>query len=241
MKKLLLLLVLTFSITCFAQEEKWSYPILPGTEAWIAFDTYQEKVNACQIPEDVLKTTSTSDLLDLCLAYPLLLDIYAFNEMSDGFNAYYSNFNGIRVFMTRTDAVEALRERYQEELGQQESLLNNAVVTLIEKGDYVFRVSAIEMFLGCPQLQSNLSSSTQKEIVKNLLTGYEKKHESLSVFTGLGFHANVYARANIVNKLDPTLLLKAKNKNITRLLKGVNDDAGSVEELDQISYSLIKE
>ena len=41
MKKLLLLLVLTFSITCFAQEEKWSYPILPGTEAWIAFDTYQ--------------------------------------------------------------------------------------------------------------------------------------------------------------------------------------------------------
>ena len=58
MKKLLLLLVLTFSITCFAQEEKWSYPILPGTEAWIAFDTYQEKVNACQIPEDVLKTTA---------------------------------------------------------------------------------------------------------------------------------------------------------------------------------------
>lgn len=143
--------------------------------------------------------------------------------------------------MTRTDAVEALRERYQEELGQQESLLNNAVVTLIEKGDYVFRVSAIEMFLGCPQLQSNLSSSTQKEIVKNLLTGYEKKYESLSVFTGLGFHANVYARANIVNKLDSTLLLKTKNKNITRLLKGVNDDAGSVEELDQISYSLIKE
>ena len=97
------------------------------------------------------------------------------------------------------------------------------------------------MFLGCPQLQSNLSSSTQKEIVKNLLTGYEKKYESLSVFTGLGFHANVYARANIVNKLDSTLLLKTKNKNITRLLKGVNDDAGSVEELDQISYSLIKE
>ena len=65
MKKILILsCVLAYGWIVQAQQtSEWNYPILPGTEEWKKFKTQQEKVDACQIPEDVLKAISTNDLV----------------------------------------------------------------------------------------------------------------------------------------------------------------------------------
>lgn len=242
MKNLSLFFCLMIPFIGYAQNDAvWEYPVLPGTESWVNLENHQEKVDVCQIPNDVLNVINTSQLLQLCLDYPLLTDIYAFNSMSNGFDAFYSNFNGIRELVKREDAVEYLLIRYKLELEQQIAILNNSVVPLITKGDYIFKISSIEMILGCNQLQSGLSKITQKAIMRDLLSGYEKKYESLSEFKGFGFHANVYSRANIINKINPYFLLSAKNKGVSQLVHSVNKDAASVEELNQMSYELIKE
>lgn len=47
---------------CFSQPNNidWDYPIKPGTEEWTNFKSGQEMLNACQIPENILKNLSTS-------------------------------------------------------------------------------------------------------------------------------------------------------------------------------------
>lgn len=236
-KKWLLYLLLTSSTYCFSQETNdWTYPTLPGTQEWSSLDNHQAKLDACQIPEDVLQSISTSKLIQLCLDYPLLMDIYAFNQISDGFNAFYSSFNGIQELVKRTDAIEELSASYRSKMTEQTSILNNKVTPVLIKGYYKLKVSAIEMFLGCPQMQSHLTPEQQKTIIALLMQGYEKKYESIDSFKGFGFHANVYARANIINDFDPSLFQYA---GTSLLIKRVNQDIKAVEELNEISKRLI--
>lgn len=68
------------------------------------------------------------------------------------------------------------------------------------------------------------------------MQGYEKKYESIDSFKGFGFHANVYARANIINDFDPSLFQYA---GTSLLIKRVNQDIKAVEELNEISKRLI--
>ena len=73
-------LLVFISIDMNAQSIKsWDYPIKPGTEAWQALSTHEDMLKACQIPAEILKTVSTEELIELCLAYPLLGDIFAYN------------------------------------------------------------------------------------------------------------------------------------------------------------------
>ena len=75
-------LLVFISIDMNAQSIKsWDYPIKPGTEAWQALSTHEDMLKACQIPAEILKTVSTEELIELCLAYPLLGDIFG-NEIS---------------------------------------------------------------------------------------------------------------------------------------------------------------
>ena len=40
----------------------WDYPFHPGDEQWKSYTSPQERIAALQIPEDKLKSISTSDL-----------------------------------------------------------------------------------------------------------------------------------------------------------------------------------
>lgn len=58
-----------------AQEKKiaWDYPVKTGSKEWAKFESNKEKVDACQIPENILSVISTEDLLELILKYPLII------------------------------------------------------------------------------------------------------------------------------------------------------------------------
>lgn len=240
MKKILILsCVLAYGWIVQAQQtSEWNYPILPGTEEWKKFKTQQEKVDACQIPEDVLKAISTNDLVQLCLDYPLLFGFNVFNQISDGVNAVYSSFNGFRELVKRPNAVDILTELYKTELEKQTEILNNNVVSLLVKGKYKSRISAIEIFIGCPQMQNHLTRIEQKQTMVNLMEGYKKKYESLTENNRKEFESNIYARANVINAIDSSLLSTPEMK---QLIHSVGTLPEPIECLDTISNQLIQQ
>jgi hypothetical protein len=97
-----------------AQEKilAWDYPVKPGTEEWKKLESNEAMVVACQIPATVLQDISTSDLMNLCLQYPLLYDVFAFNNINAGLDKLFSDFNGIRELSQRKDALEILLDKY---------------------------------------------------------------------------------------------------------------------------------
>ena len=99
-KQLLFSFFIIFSFVGYAQE-KWDYPIKPKTEEWKKLESNKTKVEACQVPEYILRDISTNDLMTLCLQYPLLYDVFAFNNTTDGLRKLFSDFNGIREFSKR--------------------------------------------------------------------------------------------------------------------------------------------
>ena len=89
MKRIFSVLLITFfvflSFITYAQEKLlWEYPVKPRTEEWKKLKNYKAKIDVCQVPEDILPNINTDDLTVLCLQYPILYNVLAFNSLIDG-------------------------------------------------------------------------------------------------------------------------------------------------------------
>ena len=98
----------------------YRYSVLPGMTTW-PYGNHQEMIDACQIPETVIAQMSTEELLQSVIVYPLFGDIYAYDNLADGFEAVKEYFYGLQELCARSGRVECLfdyvsahRDWYQE-------------------------------------------------------------------------------------------------------------------------------
>ncbi len=128
----------------FSNSQTYTYPVLPGTEAWRKLKTHDEMVFATSIPEKTLSAIKTSDLVETCFAYPLLLDVFAFNSLKAGFETVLSKFNGFQELKKRNDAGINLLEAYVS-INIKKMLSDNQDIAI--KGQYSIKISIYEIML----------------------------------------------------------------------------------------------
>ena len=208
-------------------ELAWDYPVKPGMEEWKLFQSNEEKVRACQIPEEIISSLTTEELTDLCLKYPLIYDIFAFNNINAGLDKLFSDFNGIRELNKRDDASNLIN-RYNDKV-QSFSFLDGTAPE-IEKGGFVVSVSILEVLLSRVEMHKD----SQKEILKSLVAGYEAKFRYVDYFKGLGFKTNLYSRGHVILKIDKSSI----DSENSILFSGMGDEQ-SVNIIDRLSYQLI--
>ncbi|HYQ57115.1 MAG TPA: hypothetical protein VEP89_07185 [Draconibacterium sp.] len=193
--KSILILLFILPIMTFAQDNvTWDYPIKPGAETWKLLKNNAEKVQACQVPTEKLTAMSTQELIHLCLNYPLLLDIFAFNYIKDGFGKFESDFNGYRELIKRDNAAEELLKLYKNM--DPTSIPKDG--SILEKGDYVFKFSFIELFISYPMVVEKCSTNEKMEIVNELLLKKEKKKSRPDWYENTGIRTNYLAIVNIL-------------------------------------------
>lgn len=138
MKKLLcvLLSVMTiFSVPSFAFADEvtsfqsWTkaladgtYPLSVEDAEWKSFETHQEMLDACQIPDKLLTQLDTEELLELVLEYPLLIDFYAYDNLEEGLDKIASCYNGLSELLDREDCANIIADRY---IAIEEKIINN--------------------------------------------------------------------------------------------------------------------
>jgi hypothetical protein len=212
--------------------------VKPGTEEWKKFESNQEMVDACQIPEKVLAILRTEELTEICLRYLLIADVFAFENLNTGLAKLFNDSNGIRELYKRKDALSGLSKRYLQKV-QDFSFLNGKSSD-IEKGYFIISVSVLEILLSRIEWADNNEKNIHKEILQNLVFGYEGKCKYSDYFKGFGFKTNFYSRGHVIAKLDKLSigLLPRKDKN-SILLSGMADGQ-SVNMIDSLSYQLIK-
>jgi len=232
--KLLILIIFTFlGFLLNAQEEKrWDYPVKPRTEEWKTLESNKAKVEVCQVPEQILRDISTNDLMILCLQYPLLYDVFAFNSINDGLTKLFADFNGIRAFSKMENATNNLREQYISEIRSFPENLNSR--SNLEIGYSVARSSILEVLLVYSDFHSNTSKENQKKILESLLFGYSEKIKYPEYFQGKGFATNLFARAHIIIKIDAALSEKFEKGNKAVLFSGMAD-ADFINIIDSLS------
>ena len=149
----------------------YDYPIRPGTEEWKALYSFNDMLEACQIPENVLESMSTSALVETVLDYPLLSVYTAHNDWQQGFDMLVSNFNGLKELFNRRDAGSELLDKY--------IAIDPEIVELkwgdFEKCAFLVSMYDLQMILSQQSVLEQLSEH-QAQV---LLSETERKHQLL--------------------------------------------------------------
>ncbi|GGK23789.1 hypothetical protein GCM10010124_15340 [Pilimelia terevasa] len=97
-----------------AAADTYSYPVLPGTARWAKFTTYQQMLDATQLPAATARRLSTAALVRATVEYPLFSTVLAFDNAQHGFARLAQRFRGAQELLRRPDAGAVLLHRYDE-------------------------------------------------------------------------------------------------------------------------------
>ncbi len=115
MRKIFFLLLLIFPTILFAQQNEitWDFPVKPGSEEWSNLKTRTERLNAMQIPTNILSGMGTEELVVACINYPAALQYGIYTNEFEGINKIIEGFNGLQELLSRKDGCKYLTKFYQ--------------------------------------------------------------------------------------------------------------------------------
>lgn len=152
------------------------YPVLPGTQEWIALPTVTERVVACQIPDEKLLTMSTKGLIGSWVTFPFALDIYAISTFQTGITYWMENFSGLQALCKRPDAGAELLDYY-----------DNMQPTCVETNTSSYPMGSfsftfIELLLAQDMILNQFNQQQKKDLVTEALEKYQYKKQEQEHF-----------------------------------------------------------
>jgi len=177
--------------------DAYDYPIKPGTDGWRAFTSHDEMLEACQIPEDILKNMSTKALVKTVLEYPLLGDIHAYNSIQQGFEAVASRFNGLSELLNRKDAGTELLAIYSK-MNPQDIGENWGD---IQKGAYTFSIANVEILLAQNKILDNLTETQLGDLIVEASSKYSAKQQS-AIYGETGQECSIWLMGKALQRVN---------------------------------------
>ncbi len=179
MKHLLFLLALS---SVFMPEQLFSqykYPFGPDDKEWYSFSDVNERKAALAIPNDCLNGIRTSELLELCLDYPYLMDFFAYNSSEKGLNALMSDFNGFKELLNREDLMPCLIESIK---GVNKTLTDSRN-DIEDIGSYTLRCCVLFILMDRTLSVDNLTEEQALQLTEtiNALSTIEVMQESVAL------------------------------------------------------------
>jgi len=235
---ILLLFIFLIPKSFIYGQSAYDYPIKPGTEEWKKLKNHEEKVKVCQIPDYILFSLSTEELLDVCLNYPLITDIMAFNNVQDGFNAFKTNFNGANELLQRDNFSDILLERYTKiEPSNYLSEWSN-----FEKGKYAYKIMVLEFFIAQDEVLNKLNQEKKKDLIKLLLLKKEEKNDR-KVYDYHSIMSIYYPISKIIlaDEIDKTIINEEIISEILKFSKsGYMRSMHLIPYIDSIAFNFAK-
>jgi hypothetical protein len=94
------------------QDEPFTFEKVTKPEVWRTFNSLEDMLEACQLPNELLPVISTENLIQTIMNHPLYGIYSAYNNELDGVNVLLDNFNGFKELQNREGASEAVIEYY---------------------------------------------------------------------------------------------------------------------------------
>ncbi|MDD2436970.1 MAG: hypothetical protein PHG27_08040, partial [Massilibacteroides sp.] len=197
-KLITLYMILSFAtLNSYGQKQidtAYDFPIKPGSEKWASFNTHEEMVEACQIPEDILNQLSTPALVETCINYPLRYDYIAYNDVRKGISIILNSFNGFLELSKRTDATTELIKAY-----------NNIPIIkeaskIIEENEPLIRVGFVELLISNELFFQKMTTDDYANLQKITKKKYLEKAESPELYSLFNIQKTMLLGANILVK-----------------------------------------
>ena len=191
MRKIALFLGLFLQLFCYGQDGeseaiRYEHPFKQSDAIWNKFSSARERVLALQIPKDILKDIPTHNLLKVCLNYPYLTDMFAYNSQTEGFNALVQKYNGFKEILKRKDLVDALLDEY-EQAPQNIHLINYANEE--EKGLFSIKYYVLTYLLQQAMKDTDVNKNQRERIAELVRINKEMLEKNSDIFGALCINA----------------------------------------------------
>jgi len=240
MNRFIIILLSLFACVANAQEAierelPWDYPAKPGMEEWNSFQTGQERLKACQIPQEILDIMSTKDLAEICMNYPLYGDFIFFNIERSVISSLIGSFNGLKELSVRKDGVRALINIYRDY-----PVLFDLQHDVSSKDyDTPYRLPFLELLLSSKLFVKQLDEQQAVELGKIVLNKYNRKRENSHVYNSWNIQHTFLLGAALIEQHGLSSKSAEQSDAISRYIENYrNPDPSLLTEISQIISEL---
>jgi len=164
MKPIKLILLMIIGITSLSAQEE--YPSRDSKE-WNDL-TVAQRWQAVNIPDDQLSKMHTNELIEHCINFDFMWDIFNHPNYGSGLNVVIENHNGLRELLGRNDAGKLIFDYYNK-------IDLNKITEISEpanRGKYAAKVFFLELFLSHHNILNQFRGN-EKELIKGILRSYD--------------------------------------------------------------------
>ena len=148
-----------------------------------------------QLPDHLLGSMRTEDLILVCLDYPFAIDFFAFNDFQAGYMALYNEFNGLRELMGRDDLVHPFL-LYLDLNWQKVELMKSEED--IAKGRYTLLSVVFKYMLAQDAVISRMSRSQLRSMLDLCIRNNQIEQSDREMWSGVNVEAIWYVYAKVI-------------------------------------------
>jgi len=213
----------------------WDYPVKPGMVEWASFTTGKQMIDACQIPQDVLDKICTSDLVAICLNYPLFGDYTAANDKRKGISFLIETFNGFKELSIRKDGVLELIKTYKSF-----PVLDYLPDELSINYHTPYKLPFLEMLIADDIFINQLDRETAVELEQISLDKYASKLDNSEVYSLYNIKHTMLLWAVVADTHNPTAKTPEQLKTVKRFIVNYSNafESSLLTEISLIMSSL---
>lgn len=108
-----------------ANEGFYNFDITYTDKEWRDIETYSEMVKRVNVDEKTVKNLSTENLVELLCNYPLGGNLYAFDDIYEGFNSIRKNFSVVDELLSRDDLGGVVYNKYKSFQIEKERMIHS--------------------------------------------------------------------------------------------------------------------
>ena len=193
---IVLFLACYFVIPTFAQQ---TFPSR-DSEEWNNL-TVAQRWQAVNIPEDKLDQMTTNDLIEHCVNFDFMWDIFNHANYGVGLNVVIENHNGLRELLNRSDAGELILDLYNKiDLNEVKEIKESA-----GRGEFVGQIFFLELFLSSSSILNQFQGN-EKILIGSILKTYDtcleiNKGSEKDYYCGYSVNTKILAMGRALDQL----------------------------------------
>lgn len=150
--------------------------------------TVAQRWQTVNLAEDQLKNMSTNDLIEHCVNFDFMWDIFNYPNYGIGLDVVIENHNGLRELLDRKDAGKLMLDFYKKiDLDKITEISEPA-----DRGEFVAKTFFLELFLSHPNILNQFQGN-EKELIKYILRTHDTCLE-INATTGNDFYCGYSIR-----------------------------------------------
>jgi hypothetical protein len=202
---IIVILIINFLYNNAQDDIKFYFP-----KDWNKVESTYKKNRLLQISDSILETINISDLINVCLSYPYFIEVFFNDNIQEGFNSVRKNFNGIEELMKRNGICQSLFNKYLTIEVFNENIKS---YSLVEKGNYAFRLFYLELLLSQDSILIQFSKPEREILFQKCINTLNEKQKYPEIYGSISFSSSCLLLARLL-KYESELFNKEINNNL---------------------------